>query len=51
MEPLRPEVGTGDFKTAANPPENMMPLAFRKNSSIREELVEEELVEVDESEN
>lgn len=51
MEPLRPEVVTGDFKIAATPPQNVVPLAFRKNSAIREELIEEDLIEIDENEN
>tara|TARA_R100001244_G_scaffold25113_2_gene25384 strand:+ start:51719 stop:51871 length:153 start_codon:yes stop_codon:yes gene_type:complete len=50
MDPLRPEVGIGDFKTAAEPAQNTVPLAFKENSSIREELIED-LIEADENEN
>ena len=50
MELLRPEVGTGDFKTAAIPVQNIIPLAFKENSSIREDLLED-LILIDENEN
>lgn len=49
MEPLRPSIADGEFKTAAQPIENTVPLAFKENSPLQEELIEDLLV--DENEN
>ena len=42
VEPLKPEPGTGDFQTAMPEVLVPVPLAFRDNSAIRDDVLEEQ---------